>query len=226
MTSLSNHLIAPILFLFAAACATTEAPEEISSSGIPLESSSADANTSSGSGVDSATSNSNTEGSAGASSTNSMSSSSDGGPTACLNTFECNGDEVCVSPNRPGGGDDTCVRAVDLPYAMRVLSFRPECDGVEKTGSHYVLVGNEATETFSGECPLSWFDDWFILGAGEPVTIEFYEVYPSGDLLVASWCWVNESGCGHVPGEVLHEGTFAVAWDGFIAEFEFVPIEG
>lgn len=138
---------------------------------------------------------------------------------ACSSTVDCDPEDICV--------DEACVDAATVPHALRVTSWDDPCDGIGEDRFYLQVNNNEEsglTKVFAA-CPQGWPDDWFVIAAGAPVTIDFYEVSQFGDVLITTWCWDEGLGCGLIPSELLHDGGAVVGWDGWTAEFEFTAVE-
>lgn len=137
-----------------------------------------------------------------------------GGWTCEIND-QCAGDEVCAG--------QACVDAWQIPHALQVVSWDEPCDGAG-TNTFFVRVGTADSEVVG--CPQAWPEDWFTVGPGASVRLDFYEKggAPNPDQLVTQWCWDSGMGCGPIPKSVLHTGGATVQWDGWAAEVVTEPL--
>lgn len=142
--------------------------------------------------------------------------SSTSGPWSCEINDQCAPGEVC--------SEGSCIDAWLVPHALRVTAWDEPCDGAG-TNTFFVRVGTFDSAVV-GCPPQAWPGDWFTVGPGASVRLDFYEKggAPNPDQLVTQWCWDAGMGCGPIPKAVLQAGEATAQWGTWTASIELQPL--
>lgn len=120
----------------------------------------------------------------------------------CRATSECGSDEVCMNGE--------CVGVWSLDYEVRVTKFSPPDCALAFTEAVYkIWLDKElAHASTDSECPGDWHDESFVYSPTQSFELEFFEVEGAEENWLTALCWLNTSGCGALPTEVLHDLKF------------------